>query len=405
MRRAPLAMSLLLMMTAAASFSPAQPAPGQPMEGGATTPAPRNPAFIVSITFADNAMRVPADEVLQTLAYAASDPEQRKRPNFQIPPVAQLDEPFGPDGVGTIAPVSNDFPVFVRNATERANGFDIRMTTNLPAHKAELEAAARRASESLAPKKLPKEQLVQRVTEIDGQIASLRDKKELLHSVTVGMAKLGPEILTDRIKASELERQRLEMELVAQRHRSQAIARQVERAQKEVEMRLADDTVLNQLREIVKIREDEVKRSEDLVKNALMASAEAAAVREKVIAARIRVAEREEALRNSAATTRLERLNDELATIMINQAEMEVRLALLRDQPSLDVNQIDEDKLTRLTEHYRALFRNPGVLPPLYFDLERRQMELRREKLALIVSDVKVAEAPGGPAASSVPAH
>ena len=151
--------------------------------------------------------------------------------------------------------------------------------------------------------------------------------------------------------------------------------------------------MLNQLREIVAIREEEAKRSDDLVKNGLMPTAEAAAVREKVIAARIRVAEREEALRNSAATTRLERLNDELATIMINQAEMEVRLALLRDQPSLDVKQIDEDKLTRLTEQYRALFRSPGVLPPLYFQLERRQMELRQEKLALIVSDIRVTEA------------
>ena len=404
MRRAPLAMSLL-MMTAAASFSPAQPAAGQAAEGEPTTPAPPNPAFIVSITFADNALRMPADEVVETLAYAASDPELRKGPDFQIPPVAPLEEPFGPTGMATIAQVSRDIPVFVGNATERPNGFDVRMATNRPAHKRELEAAARRAAESLAPRKLPKEQLAQRVTEIDQRIADLRDKKELLHSVTVGMAKLGPEILTDRIKAAELERQRLEMELVAQRHRSQAIARQVERAQKEVEMRLADDIVLNQLREIVRIREDEAKRSEDLVKNALMAASEAAAVREKVIAARIRLAEREEALRNNAATARLERLNDELATIMINQAEMEVRLALLRDQPSLDVKQIDEEKLNRLAEQYRSLFRNPGVLPPLYFELEKRQMELRREKLALIISDVKVMEGPAEPAATSVPAR
>jgi hypothetical protein len=404
MRRALLAMSLLLMMTAAASFSPAQPAPGAPpeREGGAPA-ASANPAFVVSITFADNALRVAADEVVETLAYAASDPELRKRPDFQIPPAAHLEEPFGPAGKGTIAQLSNDVPAFVGNATERANGFDVRMTTNRPAHKAELEAAARRAAESLAPKKLPKEQLAQRVIEIDQQIANLRDKKELLHSVTVGMAKLGPEILTDRIKSAELERQRLEMEVVAQKHRSEAIARQVERALKEVEMRMADDTVLNQLREIVKIREDEAKRSDDLVKNALMSTGEAAAVREKVIAARIRVAEREEALRNSAATTRLERLNDELATIMINQAEMEVRLALLRDQPSLDVKQIDEDKLTRLTEQYRALFRSPGVLPPLYFELEKRQMELRRERLSLIVADVKLAEATSAVAEKSAP--
>jgi hypothetical protein len=232
----------------------------------------------------------------------------------------------------------------------------------------------------------------------------VKDKMELLSSVTRSTAHLGPEILADRIKSAELERQRLEMEVVAQQQRSEAIARQVQRAQKEVDERLEGDAVLHQLREIVKLREEEVKRTADVMKNGLAPTSEGSAVQEKLIGARIRVAEREDALRNSAATSRLERLNDELATIMINRAEMEVRLAMLREQqPTIDVSQIDDARLTRLTEQYRALFRNAGTLPPLYFELKKQQNALRRDKLALLVSDVKVSEAPGANPEKPIP--
>ena len=72
---------------------------------------------------------------------------------------------------------------------------------------------------------------------------------------------------------------------------------------------------------------------------------------------------------------------------------MEVRLEWIRrQQPSIDVKDLDEEKLNRLTDEYRALFRNPGTLPPLYFQLEKQQAELRVQKLALLVSEVKAGE-------------
>ena len=71
-----------------------------------------------------------------------------------------------------------------------------------------------------------------------------------------------------------------------------------------------------------------------------------------------------------------------------------MRLQLIRrQQPSIDVKDLDEEKLNRLTDEYRALFRNPGTLPPLYFQLEKQGLELRAEKLVLIVSEVKVTDA------------
>ena len=63
-----------------------------------------------------------------------------------------------------------------------------------------------------------------------------------------------------------------------------------------------------------------------------------------------------------------------------------------RQQPSIDVKDLDEEKLNRLTDEYRALFRNPGTLPPLYYQLDKQQAELRVQKLALLISEVKAGE-------------
>jgi hypothetical protein len=132
-----------------------------------------------------------------------------------------------------------------------------------------------------------------------------------------------------------------------------------------------------------------------MVDQSLASKEELTGFREKVVEARIRVAEREQALRQGNKAGLLERLNDELATTMINQAEMEVRLALLREQqPSIDVKQIDDEKLTRLSDQYRGLFREASALPPLYHQMHKRLDGLKRQRLALLVDDVKVTDAP-----------
>jgi hypothetical protein len=266
-----------------------------------------------------------------------------------------------------------------------------------PQGKQLLDAAAKRVVTAFVEQPpLANDARDKRMKEVLEQMAAVEDNMNLLEAIAKNNRTIGPEILKERMKTAELEKQRLEMDLTALRVRRNAIARQLEEGTKDVNEALAGDEVLQQLREIIPLREKEVERVQKMIDQGSASKEELTGFREKIVEARIRVAEREAALRqgNNRAGL-LERLNDELATTMINQAEMEVRLALLREQqPSIDVKQIDEEKLTRLSDQYRGLFRESGALPPLYHQMDKRLDGLKQQRLALLVDDVKVTDAP-----------
>jgi hypothetical protein len=265
-----------------------------------------------------------------------------------------------------------------------------------PKGKQLLESAARRVVTALVEQPpLTNDERDKRMKAVLEQMVAVEDKMNLLEAIAKNNRAIGPEILKERIKNAELEKQRLEMDRAALRVRRDAIARQLEQSTKDVNEALARDEVLQRLREIIPLREKEVARVETMIDQGAASKEELAGFQEKVVEARLRVAEREQALRQGNKAGLLERLNDELATTMINQAEMEVRLALLHEQqPSIDVKQIDEEKLTRLSDQYRGLFRESGALPPLYHQMDKRLDGLKRQRLALLVDDVRVTDAP-----------
>ncbi|MGB7157088.1 MAG: hypothetical protein WBD40_03415 [Tepidisphaeraceae bacterium] len=258
--------------------------------------------------------------------------------------------------------------------------------------KALLDAAAQRVGAALVEQPpLPQDELAKRTKEVGAQLGALEDKLTLLRSMAKNNATIGPEILKERIKAAELEKQRLEMDLAAQKVRGEVIAKQIATIKVEADEVLAKDRVLEQLHRAADLQQEQWERAKKLQEP--VSAAELGESERKWMDAKIRIVEREEAVRQSTKANLLERLNDELATAMINQAEMETRLAMIRQQqPSIDLKAIDEPKLTYLTEQYRTLFRDPGALPPLYFELDKKLAELKRAKLALQVSDVKVTE-------------
>jgi hypothetical protein len=349
----------------------------------------------LSLTYADPNVRMAGNnEYISAIAYLASDPGMRKRADFAVPTITTLGGGFSDiEGVGAFAPIGSDVSIFVKDAEGQRSGIEVELTLQAPDKKGLLQAAAKRVVEGLAPSKLPKEERDQRQRDIEEKIANIEDKKQLLGTVAANTAKLGPEILKDRIKAAELERQRLEMDLAAQRVRSEAIAKEIDRIRAQAEEKLQSDAVLKQLREVVKLREEQRERVKRLIDAATAPQASLAEAEEQVMNANLRVTEREETVRQSTNSSLLERLNAELASNMINRAEMEVRLEWIRrQQPSIDVKDLDEEKLNRLTDEYRALFRNPGTLPPLYYQLDKQQTELRVQKLALLISDVRAGE-------------
>lgn len=390
MRRSMLAMFLILVTCGGSDF----PAAAQTKPSDATAPVvgprvgPFEPAvrYDVALTFADFATPWRPEEVIPVLAYLAASPEARAHPEFHVPPVAR--------GRGTVVPISSDGQAFVGDASLRDGVMRVQIAAEQP-QRQELAAAAKRVEAALSGPKPVKEQIEQRLREIDEQLSNLKDKMDLLLTLSRSTATIGPEILQERIKAVELEKQRLEMDLAAMEARSQAIAKQIGRVEHQIHENFRDDDILKQLREIVVLREQGAERMRELIEQKVASRSDLAGAEEKIAQAKIRVAEREEALRQTTKSSLLDRLNDELATMMINRAEMDVRLAMLRDlQPPIDMKELDEQKLERLMEQYRHLFRDAGSLPPLYYQLAKQAAELRREKLALLVSEVKVTEAP-----------
>jgi hypothetical protein len=385
----PAILAIFLTFVACTAVATAQPVPSVP--GSLEDVAHPAVHYVISITFVDPAKGMTGPDIVNVLSYLATEPARRAQFTSRAP----LMEQFMGFGEGTSVQVTPEFSVFIGIPIDTPSGTDVQLMASDASKRDAVAALGKRIVEELSSQKVPREQRDKRVREIDEQLANLKDKMELLHSISLNTAQLGPEILKDRIKSAELERQRLEMDLVAQHKRSGAITDQIQRIKKEADMRIDTDPVLKQLREVVPLREEEVKRVQKMFESGQASQSEASAVRDTVLQANIRVAEREEALRQSTQAGLLERLNEELATIMIDQAEKQVRLELLRSQqPSIDVKDISEDKLDRLTDQYRALFRNPGTLPPLYFELEKRTFPLRVEKLALLVRSAKVTDAP-----------
>jgi len=297
-----------------------------------------------------------------------------------------------------IVPLIEGFDASLTAEDVRRDKLTLRLMIIQPHAKGKqlLEAAARRVVTAFVEQPpLTNDERDKSMKAVLEQMADVEEKMNLLEAIAKNNRTIGPEILKERIKNAELEKQRLEMDLTALRVRRDAITRQLEQGTKDVNEALAGDEVLQRLREIIPLREKEVERVQRMVDQSLASKEELTGFREKVVEARIRVAEREQALRQGNKAGLLERLNDELATTMINQAEMEVRLALLREQqPSIDVKQIDDEKLTRLSDQYRGLFREASALPPLYHQMHKRLDGLKRQRLALLVDDVKVTDAP-----------
>jgi len=280
----------------------------------------------------------------------------------------------------------------------RANTATFRLMLIQPHEKGKelIDAAAKRVVAALVEQPpLPAEELAKRMKDVEAQIDVIEDKMNLIRALAANHKSIGPEILKERVKSAELEKQRLEMELTAQQARRNAIAEQIGRVEKAANELKAQDQVLEQLRRVESLRKEQWERTAQLHKSGQASANDVAQAEEQWMAARINIAEREEGVRQKAAVGLLDRLNAELAAVMINEAEMEVRLDMVRrQQPLLDLRSLDDKKLTRLADQYGSLFRDPGALPPLIDELEKKKDELRRARLALQVTDVKLIGAP-----------
>jgi hypothetical protein len=243
---------------------------------------------------------------------------------------------------------------------------------------------------------LPAEQLRQKVAETDGKLEEIRARSTMLKALADARAKLWPEILVDQVKSSELERQRLEMDLKAKSARAEAIRRQIAEVEERAAKKADSDPVTRLLEDTIALR----RKHLELVRNQYKAGQ---APRSDVDVAEIAVAEaeiqilnRRETVRQGAAGDLMDRLTSELVTLSIDLVEMQVRLDFIqKNAPPLDVNRLDKVTLDRLAQDYKPWYEAERSLKGKIDGVRDEEKTLLLEKFKLVVRAADNAPAPG----------
>jgi hypothetical protein len=247
-----------------------------------------------------------------------------------------------------------------------------------------------------APKLSPEERKA-KLDELAKEYETVNHELTLLTSLTDSEAKLSRELLSEKMKALELERQRINMELYAKQERRKALAAEMDKAKTDVSKKVDDDPVLEQLHKIVELRTEAIKRAEQLQKSNAASMADIRDAEEKLAEAKMRAAERSELVRQTSGSDVLSRAMSEMSTIMVDVAELEGRKRYI-DSQLPDIATITEPQLQALlqqTKYYSA----SSTPPPLRDQLMKKYMDILRQRGILLVKDVRIA-AKADPSAS-----
>ncbi len=250
--------------------------------------------------------------------------------------------------------------------------------------------------------RLAPEELAEQLDRLRKERAELQRKKKVLTNLVSGYRDSRKDLLAERIKTMEAERGRLEMERVATDARARALHQEMARLSGEAKSRLHNDRVSLHLKKVLELRQ----REANLIQKMVGKSASESDFRQaegRVAEVEVELAERaEQVLRGEQEGQLLGRLANELAMLAIDQAEKRSRLEFIRERfPQLDPKDIDEASLDRVAEKYSSLLQEEILLPPLYYELDRREADLLKRELAHTVSDVRVETLEAGRAAST----
>ncbi|MGE5608715.1 MAG: hypothetical protein ACM359_05655 [Bacillota bacterium] len=262
------------------------------------------------------------------------------------------------------------------------------------ASREQMEAAVQKVVGMFQKQAIDDEQRRQELGEVQKKWELVRGQMEVLSGFAESQEKLWPGIVVEQIKAGELEKQRLKMELAAKEIRSAAIRRQIEQTEKEVAEKLAKDPTTERLKIIIQQAQLEVSRYRDLAKQNAAAPVEVAKAELDLAQAQARLAERREEVRQMAKGDLLNKLSGELAALMIDLAELEGRLKYLEQTlPPLDLKQLNEQQLRQLAQQYKGFYTDRGTLPPLYNKLDEEAKRLVEKKMSLLAGEVRVISA------------
>ena len=170
---------------------------------------------------------------------------------------------------------------------------------------------------------------VERATALlDERRAEFRQLEQQIRQTT-GRADASVDAIRSSVPKLDEERQSLKLQVIGKAARQAALAATIERLAKAAGERAGDDPVAAELEKVVAVRERAVEHARELQKAASISTQEVAEAEAVLAEARARLLERRDAVARANGGELLEALNRELATLSIDAAESQAKLAAL----------------------------------------------------------------------------
>jgi hypothetical protein len=160
-----------------------------------------------------------------------------------------------------------------------------------------------------------------KLVKMQKDLRSISDYRDLSRSV----------ILTD-ISNRRSDIQKFEMRKASTKIEMDAITREIADTEVKIRKKVANDPITIELQRIVDIQTDSLKRTQELVKEGAVSSAEVDDVLEKLARARIEIAKRREEISNAEGGNRLNQLSTRLAQYTQKMAQDELSLSSTKER-------------------------------------------------------------------------
>lgn len=183
---------------------------------------------------------------------------------------------------------------------------------------------------------------------LEEKMRQLNDRERELFA-KAGMTSLRRTEVLKKIQSLERRQQEMEMELVAAAAREDELQKQIAILGDQTAKKLQQDTVLDELKNILQLRENEMKTVQKMMESGNASQSDYFKAREAVAQARIEMVKRQEAISESigGGAAMQERVK-ELTDIAIENAESQAVLKHIEEQLSI----IKDKKILELADQY-----------------------------------------------------
>lgn len=182
---------------------------------------------------------------------------------------------------------------------------------------------------------------------LQGELQPLADQERQLIN-QAGQSDLTRDAVRTQIRQWERREQDLEMRRMADLARHEALQAEIAQFSKQAKEKLAQDPILEELKNLLEIRHREMKRLAALVETKAAPEADLDQVRAKLAQARIELEKRREVLRESVGGGVLAKWNEELATISMGLTENEAE----RQYAAKKLHEIESRNLLQLAARF-----------------------------------------------------